>query len=331
MATTNKKCFVIMPFSKTTEKHTEGYWTTFFQDFIKTSVENLGFECSRSQAEPRSIIKGIVGDLFNSDLVLAVLTDLNPNVWYELGVRHSIHHGTIMMIEEGQKLPFDISQYGVIHYRRGNISEFRKELKKFISRIKSGNPDNPVRDHLLPVHLIPAEIEGVRSISEKDKFKPIFWNNMLANTSKTLDLLGHSLSKWLRTEHRPGFLNTLNRIAKQSAGHVRLLVMKPDASEDSQDVEKTLQTVFEQVKSKLSARESKRISVKWVDRQDIPYMFVRTDKVVVVSPYFVMTSSENSLLVELEPNTQYANRYVDDFETVFNDRAEDARWPLTTP
>jgi hypothetical protein len=51
----------------------------------------------------------MLGGIVNSDLVLAVLTDYNPNVWYELGTRHSLRHGTIMMLERGQKIPIDIA------------------------------------------------------------------------------------------------------------------------------------------------------------------------------------------------------------------------------
>jgi hypothetical protein len=111
-----KHCFVIMPFSKTKGKRTAKYWDDFFSNFIKPAVENLGYTCKRSNAKPGNIMKAIVNDLVNSDVVLAVLTDYNANVLYELGTRHSLKRGTIMMLERGQKIPFDIAQYGVIYY-----------------------------------------------------------------------------------------------------------------------------------------------------------------------------------------------------------------------
>ena len=104
-----KHCFVIMPYSTTGDKHTTKYWDRFFSNFIKPAVENLGYTCKRSSADPGNIMKAIVSELVNSDLVLAVLTDYNPNVLYELGTRHSLKHGTIMMLETGQHIPFDIS------------------------------------------------------------------------------------------------------------------------------------------------------------------------------------------------------------------------------
>jgi hypothetical protein len=106
-----KRCFVIMPFSRTRPKHTAEYWDDFFYDFIKPAVEKLGYTCKRSTAKPGNIMKAIVNELATSDVVLAVLTDYNPNVLYELGTRHSLKRGTIMMLEKGQRIPFDIAQY----------------------------------------------------------------------------------------------------------------------------------------------------------------------------------------------------------------------------
>lgn len=146
-----KRCFVIMPFSETTGKHDEAYWTNFFTKFIKVSVEKVGYACSRSKAQPANIIKDVLTELLNADLVLSVLTDYNENVWYELGIRHALRRGTIMIIEEGQKLPFDISQYGVIHYEDSisGASDFEKQLYSYIMRIQnSQDADSPAFEFL---------------------------------------------------------------------------------------------------------------------------------------------------------------------------------------
>jgi CheY-like chemotaxis protein len=143
----SKSCFVIMPFSQTTGKHTEKYWTDFFEKFIKPSIENFGYSCRRSQAQPSNIIKDILTDLSNADLVIAVLTDYNANVWYELGIRHAQKKGTIMIIEKGEKIPFDISQYGVITYMDtiAGAKDFENEIKRFIDKIEnSQSADSPV-------------------------------------------------------------------------------------------------------------------------------------------------------------------------------------------
>jgi len=145
-----KECFVIMPFSETTKEHTKEYWDCFFKEFIKPALCERGYKARRSTATPENIIKGIVQDLQSSNLVLAVLTDCNPNVWYELGVRHSLRKGTVMIIEEDQEIPFDLSAYGVLHYSDKDPKKFTNELKDHIDQAETGKPDNPVADFLDP-------------------------------------------------------------------------------------------------------------------------------------------------------------------------------------
>ncbi len=147
----DKRCFVIMPFSATSDKHTSAYWDAFFYNFIKPSVEKLGYACNRSSAKPSNIIKEILKELHEADLVLATLADFNANVWYELGIRHVLRKGTIMIIESDQKIPFDISQYGLIMYQDNIVgfSAFEKDLKTFAEKIQTDQPvDSPVIEFL---------------------------------------------------------------------------------------------------------------------------------------------------------------------------------------
>jgi nucleoside 2-deoxyribosyltransferase len=163
-----KKCFVIMPFAGTTEKHSEQYWTEFFEKFLKPEMESIGYSCERSKAAPDSIIQSIIRQLNNSDIVLAVLTDFNANVWYELGIRHTLKRGTIMLIEEGHKLPFDISQYGVLHYsdKLSAGENFKERLKQFCEKNElERKADNPVQTFLESENLIVNKDEA-KSINE---------------------------------------------------------------------------------------------------------------------------------------------------------------------
>lgn len=106
-----------MPFSDTTEEHTEEYWTIHFENFIKIEIEKIpGLKSFRSEALREDIMKDIVKNLVTSDIVVAELTDYNSNVFYELGIRQSIRYGTITIAEKGTVLPFDIGRKGTLFY-----------------------------------------------------------------------------------------------------------------------------------------------------------------------------------------------------------------------
>jgi hypothetical protein len=151
------KIFVIMPFSKTTEMHTSSYWTRFYktinniiisnQDVIKTLFNCDTLEVHRASAPQGNIVKSIIYDLKNSDVVITVLTDHNPNVLYELGIRHSQSNKTIILCQENQKIPFDLNNYGIGLYIENKLKNKRIE-QEIMNRLKqiALNPeksDNP--------------------------------------------------------------------------------------------------------------------------------------------------------------------------------------------
>lgn len=139
-------CFVIMPFSKTTDIHTEEYWTDHFSLFLKPLIEeNPRLEARRSQALRGDILKQIITDLVISLVVVVDLTDSNPNVYWELGVRQSFKHCTVTIAEAGTKLPSDIGGKGTLFYYPDNylkLEEFRRQFKLAINDCLA-NPNRP--------------------------------------------------------------------------------------------------------------------------------------------------------------------------------------------
>jgi hypothetical protein len=93
-----RECFVIMPFSAT-DSCSEQEWTQVFDSLIKPAVENcgLGYRAFRSSATRGNIVGAIMESLRDAHVVIADLTDQNPNVFYELGVRHSLRDRTILI------------------------------------------------------------------------------------------------------------------------------------------------------------------------------------------------------------------------------------------
>lgn len=160
-------CFVAMPIrSEGTPEHE--HFSAIYE-VISDSVTNFGMRCERIDHDPSTgnITKGIVQKLAESDLVIADLSDLNPNVFYELGVRHALRRsGTILIIDKvkTERLPFDINQYRVISYE-GTLPGSRKlasELRLFISTwfdaLDAPAVDSPVHEWYptLPTNLIQA-------------------------------------------------------------------------------------------------------------------------------------------------------------------------------
>jgi len=112
-------CFIAMPIQKSgTPEHR--HFAAIY-DTIASVVHSAGFEPIRADkiAVPGNINRDVITRLALAPLVIADLTDLNPNVFYEVGLRHAIRrNGTILLIDKARtpSIPFDLSQYRVIQY-----------------------------------------------------------------------------------------------------------------------------------------------------------------------------------------------------------------------
>lgn len=130
-----KTCFVIMPFSKTKGSRTEEYWDRHW-NFLKEKIEEIpGIVAKRSEALRGDILRQIIIDLYSADIVVADLTDLNPNVYWELGVRQSYKNGTVTIAESKRRIAFDMGMKSILRYYPKDAmknEEFVKQFKKAI-------------------------------------------------------------------------------------------------------------------------------------------------------------------------------------------------------
>jgi tetratricopeptide (TPR) repeat protein len=107
--------FVAMPFGVK-----EGIdFNRVYVDYIKPGLEVAGFEVFRADEELRAgeIRKDMFQELLLADLVVVDLSSDNPNVWYELGVRHALRQRGVVLIGARQgRLPFDVVTDRVLRY-----------------------------------------------------------------------------------------------------------------------------------------------------------------------------------------------------------------------
>lgn len=151
-----KKCFVIMPFSKT-KTCREEEWTDIFENILKPAVEKCGFNyvCQRANLRIGNIIRDILDNINKADIVIADLTDQNPNVFYELGVRHALRNRTVLISQNMKHVPFDLRPYATIIYdyrTKPGRDDFKIEIAGLLKELEE-NPNNtnvisPVREYL---------------------------------------------------------------------------------------------------------------------------------------------------------------------------------------
>ena len=99
--------FVAMPYGRKQDID----FDAVYADFLRPGLESAGFEVFRADEEQRAgdIRTDMFQELLLADLVVVDLTIDNPNVWYELGVRHALRaRGVLLVQSERAYQPFDI-------------------------------------------------------------------------------------------------------------------------------------------------------------------------------------------------------------------------------
>jgi tetratricopeptide (TPR) repeat protein len=108
--------FVAMPFGIKEDID----FNAVFRELIKPALEGAGFEVFRADEEMRAgnIRTDMFQELLLADLVVADLSIDNPNVWYELGVRHALRkRGVVQITCRRDQMPFDLLTERSVRYR----------------------------------------------------------------------------------------------------------------------------------------------------------------------------------------------------------------------
>ena len=168
MPNNEKICFVISPIGSD-ESETRKRSDQVLNHIIKPAAESCEYTVRRADhiSTPGSITNQLILDVINADLVIADLTGLNPNVMYELGIRHAARVPTIHIIENGQRLPFDLSTHRTIFLNHNDLDSADNARRSIVSQIEDVH-DNPTGwDNPVTVALNVSELHGSDQIQDR--------------------------------------------------------------------------------------------------------------------------------------------------------------------
>lgn len=103
------KAFVAMPFSEKSGTYPKGFFDEVLRTLITPAGVEAGFKVETARRDGSDIIQStIVNELLESDLVIVDLTEHNPNVLFELGLRIAFEKPVALIKAEGTAPIFDV-------------------------------------------------------------------------------------------------------------------------------------------------------------------------------------------------------------------------------
>ncbi|HEY4158115.1 MAG TPA: hypothetical protein VGM29_08455 [Polyangiaceae bacterium] len=131
----DKLCFVLMPFGP------ENHLQEIFADQVAPTIAAAGLKCLRADDiyDTQPIVESVWENILRARLLVADLTGRNPNVFYELGVAHTVGKDVILLSQSIDDVPFDLRHLRVVLYdttARG-AAALAKQLEATLAALKS--------------------------------------------------------------------------------------------------------------------------------------------------------------------------------------------------
>ena len=127
-------CFFLMPFHKSYD---------IIYGKIKQYLNDEGFICNRADEITGStpIISKILVQIMKSQYIIVDLTECNPNVFYELGIAHTLKEARNVFLIKQKKyeVPFDIKHLTYVEYDPQNLNLISSQICNFLNNSKSKN------------------------------------------------------------------------------------------------------------------------------------------------------------------------------------------------
>lgn len=200
--TAEKRCFVMMPFSDQGD-YPKGHFTKVYEQIFMPAIKKAGYTPYR--VDENTISDSIIDKIFegvqNCEMALCDLSNRNPNVLYELGLRQAYNKPVVLVKDEKTPNIFDVSIISTVPYNSNRLYENVLEAQeKICESLKSTGDGNDT-----------TLIQFVRA-------REASYSDIKVNKNDTTNIMLQSIMKELQR------LNSSNEIGSRESDYVEISV-----------------------------------------------------------------------------------------------------------
>lgn len=328
--TLTRKCFVISPIgaeNSEVRRHADTVFNCIIQPACEPDPAEGGpayvAERGDHKTAPGKITDQIYEDILEAELIIAVLTGANPNVYYELAIAQSAAKPVILLMEKGYEAPFDIKDQRIIYYdfdpQRIFHKTYVKQLRAGMNALcaRRGRPLVPFAPHLAPLGDPMQAVYQRASEAEEDTVQ------LIREAEDYIWLSGYTLKGWTMNHD---FVSALTERAPSLNQPVRIMLMAPD--NPSLPTAMKTRDIFESTaQSALMSQESwARVSegikqnkpeLRISRDKSLNYQIMMSEKAAIVIPYLTSRDTLRSPYIYARQDSFYHEALMEEFDFVW--------------
>jgi hypothetical protein len=129
-------CFYVTPIDEEASEERR-HSDLFLGNIVEPALQPFSLKVIRADAidKPVMITRQVIEYLLRSRLVIADLSFHNPNVFYELAIRHAARLPVVQIIRAGDRLPFDVHQMRTIVIDNRDIYSLVPKIETYRSEL----------------------------------------------------------------------------------------------------------------------------------------------------------------------------------------------------
>jgi hypothetical protein len=137
-----KICFVIAPIGEAGSE-TRRRSDQILKHVIEPCAEECGYDAIRADriSEPGLITAQVLTHIIEAPMVIADLTEHNPNVFYELAIRHAVAKPLVQMIRSTDRIPFDVAGMRTIPIDHQDLDSVAEAKVALVTQIRAVEAD----------------------------------------------------------------------------------------------------------------------------------------------------------------------------------------------